>query len=190
MKLGKLVEDINQKITNLNNKRLGFEGKELSDVPLEKVEPQFLQNVEINSATESTLQKILGFIKDARTQKIGIWGMGGIGKTTTLKLLNDWPEVAQTFEIVICKEIKGRRKIEIAECLKLPVSNESDDRLKATGDVAMFSSIEPIARCIVQVCNGLPLAIVIVSSSLRKISEAVVWTNTFKGVTITNYISN
>ncbi|XXG45008.1 hypothetical protein AAC387_Pa02g0211 [Persea americana] len=108
MKLGKCADDIIKEIIDLKNKRLTFEGKELFDKPLEKVQPQ---DVEINSsiAMENTLQKILGLIEDVKIQKIGIWGMGGVGKTRTLKLLNDRPKVFETFEIVIWVTVSKER---------------------------------------------------------------------------------
>ncbi|RWR97680.1 putative disease resistance protein [Cinnamomum micranthum f. kanehirae] len=263
MKLGKRVKDIIKEMTDQSKKRLEFDGKELPDAPfaapLEKV---LLQNVEVNSsiAAELTLQKILGFINDVKIRKIGIHGMGGIGKTTVMKLLNNQLRESQKFEIIIWVNVSGegnRRKVQndIAVRLKLhDVSNESDDRLRASiskklsgkkfllilddiweridlsdvgipilnqdngckvllttrdfgicqqmetdveiqmerlseeeawslfndkvGDVAMSPNIEAIARDIVKKCDGLPLAIIVIGSSLRKRREVPLWTNT------------
>ncbi|RWR97685.1 putative disease resistance protein [Cinnamomum micranthum f. kanehirae] len=114
---------------------LEFDGKELPDAPLEKV---LLQNVESNSltATERTLKEILMFIEDDNTKMIGVWGMGGVGKTTTMKLLNDRLEGSPAFEIVIwvtVSKARNRRNVQnaIAERLKFTKS-ESDDQLKAS----------------------------------------------------------
>ncbi|RWR72030.1 putative disease resistance protein isoform X2 [Cinnamomum micranthum f. kanehirae] len=108
-----------RKITDLNNKRPKLKGNEFSNAPLEKVEPQI---VGMNSLTDSEprLQKILGLIADVKVGKIGIWGMGGIGKTRTLKLLNNRLEESHMFDIVIWVTVSGegsRRKVqnEIAE---------------------------------------------------------------------------
>ncbi|XXG45049.1 hypothetical protein AAC387_Pa02g0235 [Persea americana] len=263
IKLGKHVKHIIKEITDLSNKQLIFMGNEMLDAPLEKVEPQFVQNVEISSssATERTLQKILENIYNSRIQKVGIWGMGGVGKTTAMKLLNDQPEIKHAFEIVIWVTVSregNRRKVQndIADRLKLNVSNESDDRLQAricntlrrkkfllllddvwemidlcdvgipalnhdngckvvlttrslsvcrqmetdeeikvetlskdeawllfkekAGDVVLSPHIEPLARCIVKECDGLPLAIIVVGSSLRKNSDVIVWRNTLR----------
>ncbi|RWR72048.1 putative disease resistance protein [Cinnamomum micranthum f. kanehirae] len=259
--LGKRVERVIEEIIDLNYKRPKLKGKEfLNAPPLERVEPQI---VEINSSTDSEprLQKILGLIEDVSIRKIGIWGMGGIGKTRTLKLLNNRLKESHMFDIVIWVTVSGEgspRKVQndIAERLKCTVIDMSDDRLKANichhlrgkkfllilddiweridlsdvgipipnqdngckvllttrdfgvcqqmetdveikmeklseeearslfnekvGDVATSPCIEPIARDIIKKCGGLPLAIVVVGSSLRRKSDVAVWRNTLR----------
>ncbi|RWR72016.1 putative disease resistance protein [Cinnamomum micranthum f. kanehirae] len=256
--LGKRVGDVIEEITDLNNKRPKLKGNEFSNAPLQKVVPQI---VEINSLTDSEprLQKILALIEDVGIRKIGIWGMGGIGKTRTLKLLNNrLDQESYMFDIVIWITVSGegsQRKVQndIAECLKCPEKDMSDNGLRAfisnelsgkkfllilddiweridlcdvgipilnqdngckvllttrdlsvcrqmetdvelqmeklskveawslfnekAGDVAMSPSIEPIAREIVKKCSGLPLAIIVIGSSLRKINYVGVWRN-------------
>ncbi|RWR72000.1 putative disease resistance protein [Cinnamomum micranthum f. kanehirae] len=259
--LGKRVGDVIEEITDLNNKRPKLKGNEFSNAPLQKVVPQI---VEINSLTdsESRLQKILALIEDVGIRKIGIWGMGGIGKTRTLKLLNNrLDQESYMFDIVIWITVSGegsQRKVQndIAERLKCPEKDMSDNGLRAfisnelsgkkfllilddiweridlsdvgipilnqengckvllttrdlgvcrqmetdveiqmeklseeeawslfnekAGDVAISPCIEPIARDIVKKCSGLPLAIIVIGSSLRKISFIGVWRNTLK----------
>ncbi|XXG44970.1 hypothetical protein AAC387_Pa02g0186 [Persea americana] len=261
MELGKHIVDMIQEMKNLNNRRLAFAGREFRDAPLQSVEPQI---VESNSSTdtEPRLQKILGLIEDVRFRKIGIWGMGGIGKTRTLKLLNNRLEESHMFDIVIWVTVSGegsRRKVQndIAKRLKCDAKDKSDnDQLRAciskklsgkkfllilddiwerielsdvgipilnqdngfkvllttrdlnvcrqmqtdveiqmeklseeeawslfnekAGLVAMSPHIEPIARDIVKKCGGLPLAIIVISSSLRKKSDDAVWRNTLR----------
>ncbi|XXG44962.1 hypothetical protein AAC387_Pa02g0177 [Persea americana] len=258
--LGKRVGDVIEEITDLNNKRPKLKGKECSNAPLERVEPQI---VETNSSTDSKprLHRIMGLIEDVEIRKIGIWGMGGIGKTRTLKLLNNRLEESHLFDIIIWVTVSGegsRRKVQndIAERLKCTAMDMSDDRLRANiyhhlrrkkfllilddiweridlsdvgipilnqdngckvllttrdrgvcrqmetdveiqmeklskeeawslfnekaGDVAMSPYIKPIARDIVKKCSGLPLAIIVIGSSLRKISYVDVWRNTLR----------
>ncbi|RWR73015.1 putative disease resistance protein [Cinnamomum micranthum f. kanehirae] len=256
--LGKRVGDVIEENINLNNKRPKLKGKEISNAPLEKVEPQ---NVEFNSSTDSNprLQRIMGLIEDVGIRKIGIWGMGGIGKTRTLKLLNNRLEESHMFDIVIWVTVSGegsRRKVQndVAERLKCTKKDMSDNGLRAfisnklsgkkfllilddiwekidlsevgipnlnqdngckvllttrklstcqrmetdeeikmeklsqeeawslfnekVGDVAMSPEIEGIARDIIEKCDGLPLAIIVIGSSLRKRRDIAVWTNT------------
>ncbi|RWR71980.1 putative disease resistance protein [Cinnamomum micranthum f. kanehirae] len=258
--LGKRVGDVIEEITDLNNKRPKLKEKEFSNAPLEKVEPQI---IEINSLTdlEPRLQKILKHIEDVGIRKIGIWGMGGIGKTRTLKLLNNRLAESHMFDIVIWVTISGegsQRKVQndIAERLKCTKKDMSDNGLKAfiynklsgkkfllilddiweridlsevgipilnqdngcklllttrnlgvcrrmetdveiqieklseeeawslfnekAGDVAISPCIEPIARDIVKKCSGLPLAIIVIGSSLRKISSIGMWRSTLR----------
>ncbi|RWR97677.1 putative disease resistance protein [Cinnamomum micranthum f. kanehirae] len=135
MKLGKRVEDIIKEMTDQSKKRMEFDGKELPDAQLEKV---LLQNVESNSltATERTLKEILMFIEDDNTKMIGVWGMGGVGKTTTMKLLNDRLEGSPAFEIVIWVTVSkagNRRNVQNVIADRLNLSKlESDDQLKAS----------------------------------------------------------
>ncbi|RWR71983.1 putative disease resistance protein isoform X2 [Cinnamomum micranthum f. kanehirae] len=133
--MGKRVGDVIEEITDLNNKRPKLKGKEKSNAPPERVEPQI---VEINSSTDSEprLQRIMGLIEDVGIQKIGIWGMGGIGKTRTLKLLNNRLVESHMFDIVIWVTVSGEgspRKVQndIAERLNCTVIDISDDRLRA-----------------------------------------------------------
>ncbi|RWR73129.1 putative disease resistance protein [Cinnamomum micranthum f. kanehirae] len=258
--LGKRVGDVIEEITDLNNKRPKLKGNEFSNTPLEKVEPQI---VGMNSLTDSEprLQKILGLTADVRIGKIGIWGMGGIGKTRTLKLLNNRLEESHMFDIVIwvtVSEEGSRRKVQndVAERLKCTKKDMSDNGLRVfisnklsgkkfllilddiweiidlsdvgipilnqdngckvllttrdfgvcqqmetdveiqmeklteeearslfnekVGAISTSPHIEPIARDIVKKCGGLPLAIIVIGSSLRRKNDVAVWRNTLR----------
>ncbi|XXG51267.1 hypothetical protein AAC387_Pa02g5081 [Persea americana] len=260
MKLGKRVEESKERIINLSDKRETFKGREMVAAPWKKFERQFVKNVGTSSTTELTLQKILKYIEDVEVQTVGIVGMGGVGKTLTMKLLNNrLGEESPMFEIIIFVTVSGegnRRKMQndIADRLEFPSSNVSDNCLKETirqflqgkkfllllddvweqidlpdigipvvnqdngckvvltsrdigvcqrmetdvniqikklseedawslfnekvRDVTMSPKIEPIARNIVKKCDGLPLAIIVIGSSLRHKSNVAVWRST------------
>ena len=95
----------------------------------------------------------------------------------TLNQDNGCKVVLTTRSLSICQQMETDEEIKVET-----LTEEQAWHLfkKKVGDVAMFSYIEPIARCIVQECDGLPLAIVVVGSSLRKISEVVMWRNTLR----------
>lgn len=259
-KLGKRVKKVIKEIAVLKEKS-AFKGGELIDAPLEKFEPKPAPEVEASTSPDCTLHKILESINDVEVQKIGIWGMGGVGKTTVMKLLNNQPKISQMFEIVIWVTVSrdgNLRKVQsdIAERLRLVVSNESHDRVQAiihqhlssrkfllllddvwermvlsdvgipdlnqhrgskvvlttrslnvchqmdtdkeikvevlsddeawslfhrkVGDAVMLPRIKPIARSVVEECDGLPLAIIVVGASLRRKDDEIVWRNALK----------
>ncbi|KAF7145027.1 hypothetical protein RHSIM_Rhsim04G0236700 [Rhododendron simsii] len=55
----------------------------------------------LSASAYNTLGMVLDKIRDESTPKIGIWGMGGVGKTTVLQLLNNTPEITTMFDRVI-----------------------------------------------------------------------------------------
>ncbi|XP_043725896.1 disease resistance protein At4g27190-like [Telopea speciosissima] len=59
-------------------------------------------NNNTSSPIDRTVQKILSCIRDDDDRhKIGLWGMGGIGKTVTMKVLHNSPELTAMFQMVI-----------------------------------------------------------------------------------------
>ena len=49
----------------------------------------------------SIVEKILGHLRDKNVKRFGLWGMPGIGKTTIMKSLNNYEDIAKMFDIVI-----------------------------------------------------------------------------------------
>ncbi|XXG62239.1 hypothetical protein AAC387_Pa05g0643 [Persea americana] len=99
-KLGRRIVEKMNCILNLIEES-NFEGGVVVDALPQIVETMPVITIEDGTSTERTLQKILESLRNERTQKIGIWGMGGVGKTTVMKNLNNLPENALMFEIVI-----------------------------------------------------------------------------------------
>ncbi|KAK1319265.1 putative disease resistance protein [Acorus calamus] len=83
----------------------------LVDAPMRSVEMVSAPRVEVDSSTTRTVQKILEHIRDGRKQRIGVWGMGGVGKTTVMKMVNNLPEISQMFAVVIWVTISGNLSI-------------------------------------------------------------------------------
>ncbi|KAA8535586.1 hypothetical protein F0562_030588 [Nyssa sinensis] len=72
------------------------------------------------------VHKILGYMKDVRASRIGIYGNGGIGKTTLLKALVNHPEIEDMFDLIIWvtvsrysgeKEIQSQVVRQLSSCL-------------------------------------------------------------------------
>ncbi|XP_058199399.1 probable disease resistance protein At4g27220 isoform X2 [Rhododendron vialii] len=231
----------------------------LVDSPPARVEKQPGPGSTLSMSAYDTLAMVLDEIRDKSTPKIGIWGMGGVGKTTVLQLLNNTPEITAMFDHVIwvtiskspsirmiqeevarrlqirldggesdeivarqlfrkldnkkyllllddvwemvditviglpnpnkdngCKLVLTTRNLEV--CRKMEtyteikvkvLSNEEALEMFYTnvGDVVRLSAIKELAESIVKECNGLPLALKVVSGALRKEANVNVWSN-------------
>lgn len=81
---------------------------------------------------DRTLQRIFEKLKDVTVRKIGIYGRGGIGKTTVLKALNDQSEVKSMFDVIIWVTVSKDLSLiemqnEIARQLSLHLPNNESN---------------------------------------------------------------
>lgn len=102
------------------------------DAPPAVVEKVQQSNVSENTSIERNLQELLGCIKNEKVHKVGIWGMGGIGKTTLMNALNNSSEVSTAFKFVIMVTVSKHGTVGciqkgIADRLKLELSNEESE---------------------------------------------------------------
>ncbi|XP_057484983.1 probable disease resistance protein At4g27220 [Actinidia eriantha] len=109
-----------------------FENGFVIDSAPPKVEKKFISNSQLTASASNTLEKVLDKIKDETTPNIGIWGMGGIGKTTVMQLLNNIPEITTMFDFVIWVTVSKSwniRKIqeEVGKRLSIQTTNESNE---------------------------------------------------------------
>ncbi|KAA8532646.1 hypothetical protein F0562_032538 [Nyssa sinensis] len=130
LKLGERVVDMINNVTDTYEKSK-FEVGFVVDLPLAKVEKQPFPTLTAQAAADRTLKKVMNFIEDKRTQKIGIWGMGGVGKTTVMQLLNNTLVSTTMFDVVIWVTVSKSwsiRKLqdEIAKRLSIEITEESD----------------------------------------------------------------
>ncbi|KAI8526251.1 hypothetical protein RHMOL_Rhmol13G0294200 [Rhododendron molle] len=231
----------------------------LVDSPPARVEKQPGPGSTLSMSAYDTLGMVLDEIRDESTPKIGIWGMGGVGKTSVLQLLNNTPEITAMFDHVIwvtvskspsirmiqeevarrleirldggesdetvarqlfrklddkryllllddvwemvdlthigfpnpikdngCKLVLTTRNFEV--CRKMGTYTEikvkvlsEEEALEMfytnVGDVARLPTIKELAESIVKECDGLPLALKVVSGALRKEANVNVWRN-------------
>ncbi|KAK1271217.1 putative disease resistance protein [Acorus gramineus] len=110
MMFGKHVEVKFEEVSKLVNTFTSDEGV-LVDAPVRLVEMVPAPRVEVDSSTARTVQKILEHLRDGRKQRIGVWGMGGVGKTTVMKMVNNLPEISQMFAVVIWVTVSGDSSI-------------------------------------------------------------------------------
>ncbi|KAF7145668.1 hypothetical protein RHSIM_Rhsim04G0237800 [Rhododendron simsii] len=263
IELGKRVVNMINEIDLLLEKSK-FERGFLVDSPPAIVVKKLDPDPTLSMSAYNTLGMVLDKIRDESTPKIGIWGMGGVGKTTVLQLLNNTPEITTMFDYVIWVTVSKSPSItmvqkQVVQRLKIKLDGgESDETLasetlasrlfhkldrkkylvllddvwemvdlaviglpnpnkdngcklvlttrnldvcrkmgtyteikvkvlseeeslemfyKNVGDVARLPAIKELAESIVKECDGLPLALKVVSGALRKETNVNVWKN-------------
>uniref|UniRef100_A0A2N9HRG8 AAA+ ATPase domain-containing protein n=1 Tax=Fagus sylvatica TaxID=28930 RepID=A0A2N9HRG8_FAGSY len=68
--------------------------------------------IEDKPSLYKVVEEILGLLKDRDVKRIGLWGSGGIGKTTIMRNLNNHEDIAKMFDIVIWVTISKDRSEE------------------------------------------------------------------------------
>ncbi|XP_057486210.1 disease resistance protein UNI-like isoform X2 [Actinidia eriantha] len=132
MKLGERLVNMICEVEELL-KKSKFENGFLTDSPPLKVEKKLVPDL-LTASASNTLKKVLDKIRDKTTPKIGICGMGGIGKTTILLLLNNNPEIIAMFDFVIWMTVSkswniGKIQEEVGKRLSIDTTNESNERV-------------------------------------------------------------
>ncbi|PHT39536.1 hypothetical protein CQW23_18390 [Capsicum baccatum] len=238
---------------------------------MEKVEYIAVSSIEGQPAATRNLHKILQLLGDDKVCIIGVWGTGGVGKTTLVKnlnneLLKNVPSSKLSFGIVIWVTVPKPpidvRKIQeqIASRLNVKVDKEGSDKsiagkiyrrlneeksfllilddvweaidlvdvgvplpegparskviitsrslevcrkmktdtemniftlkedeswqlfVKNAGDVVNLEYIQPLAKKIARECDGLPLAITVIGSSMRGKTRVELWQDALKSL--------
>ncbi|KAK3019572.1 hypothetical protein RJ639_003639 [Escallonia herrerae] len=100
-----------------------------AELKLGKQEVPKGQSIPGPSVPSKCLYSVLNLLNPEDVNRIGVWGMGGVGKTTLVRTLNNTPSFMQPFSMVIwvtvSKQFDNRRvQIDIAERLKLDTTME------------------------------------------------------------------
>ncbi|XP_058194406.1 probable disease resistance protein At5g43730 isoform X2 [Rhododendron vialii] len=137
IKLGKRVVNMITKIDLLIEKK--FENGFLIDLPPAKVERRPDPALKLTTSAYDTQDMVLDKLRDERPAKIGIWGMGGVGKTAVLQLLNNYYHDVKTFfDFIIWVTVSKSPTIrnlqnEVGKRLSIEINaDESDDRIGRT----------------------------------------------------------
>ncbi|KDO44970.1 hypothetical protein CISIN_1g038843mg [Citrus sinensis] len=133
----------------------------------------------------STLNDILGALKNPDVNMLGIYGMGGIRKTTLPKEVARKAENEKLFDQVIFAEVSQNqdiRKIQGEIGCKILLRARSEDTLsrkldskqnfsslfkKMAGDYIEGSEFKSVAMDVAEECAGLPVSIVTIARALR-----------------------
>ncbi|KAF7123373.1 hypothetical protein RHSIM_Rhsim12G0032100 [Rhododendron simsii] len=135
IKLGKRVVN---KITEIDLiiEKSKFENGFLVDLPPARVERTPDPASKLTKSAYDTRDMVLDKLQDESSAKIGIWGMGGVGKTVVLQLLNNYYHDIKTFfDLVIWVTVSKSPNIrnlqnEVGMRLSIEINaNESDDRV-------------------------------------------------------------
>ncbi|XP_010246628.1 PREDICTED: probable disease resistance protein At4g27220 [Nelumbo nucifera] len=117
--------------------------EEVEAIPATTIdEPPQAQPVEVIPATTNydykepirrNVERVLECVRDlTNVQRIGVWGVGGVGKTTVMQQLKNLPEITQMFEVVIwvtaSKTLNVRNlQNKIAQQLKMELKSNSEE---------------------------------------------------------------
>ncbi|KAF8391529.1 hypothetical protein HHK36_023834 [Tetracentron sinense] len=91
-------------------------------------------------STESTMEEIMEALKDAETNMVGVYGMGGVGKTTLVKKVGKWAKEDKLFDEVVMAVVSQTQNLrdiqgQIADRLGLKFDVETEpgraDRLRS-----------------------------------------------------------
>ncbi|XP_059652077.1 probable disease resistance protein At4g27220 [Cornus florida] len=122
-KLGERVVEMIQRVKELQEKS-DFEGGFVTNLPPEIVKMRRAPNLSAETSANRNLKKILDCIGEKNIRKIGIWGIGGVGKTALMKAMNNSPKVEKMFDFVIWVSVLKswnvrKLQVQVANCLNL-----------------------------------------------------------------------
>ncbi|KAH9754227.1 putative disease resistance protein [Citrus sinensis] len=125
----------------------------------------------------STLNDILGALRNPDISMLGICGMGGIGKTMLAKEVARKAKNNKLFDLVVFSEMKKSRCVVNEDGFSkkfLSGALEEEEAWslfkKMAGDYVEGSELKCVARDVAKECVGLPVSIVAVARALRSAS--------------------
>ena len=90
-----------------------------------------LQDYEAFESRASTLDKVMAALRDDKIKRIGVWGLGGVGKTTLVKQVAKLAEDGKLFDKVVMVAVSRERnseniQAEIADFLAVNIEEKSE----------------------------------------------------------------
>ncbi|XP_044478014.1 probable disease resistance protein At1g61310 [Mangifera indica] len=165
------------------------QGKELGPVssrtnPLLEIWLRSSEDYLAFESRNSTMKNVWDALIDENVFMTGVYGMGGIGKTTLVQELGRKAKMDQLFEDIVFVEVSESpdiKKIQtaIADNLGLKFENESE-RAKALysrmeGNVIQTRELYSLPNDVCKECGGLPIVISIIAKALKNKSRLSDW---------------
>ncbi|KAJ8440271.1 hypothetical protein Cgig2_001606 [Carnegiea gigantea] len=137
-------------------------------------------------STKAARAKIIDALKHDDNEVVGVYGMGGVGKTSLIIEVAKYTKTKNMFDEVVIATVSQNPNLvkiqtEIAEGLGLQLIEKTSNQdswslFKKTANIVEPSDLKKVAKAITKECGGLPLALVTLGKFLRD-EEPRVWEN-------------
>ncbi|KAM3743845.1 hypothetical protein ACB098_06G006100 [Castanea mollissima] len=137
MHMGKLACQKIQEVEELYQRGGGFRGSLVVDPPVSHGEELLTTTLVGESRTKRTIERVQEHLLDENFRRIAVYGMGGIGKTTVMKHINnDLLKEGDKFDNIIWVTVSKSSSVsklqeDIACKLKLDLTNSRDETTRA-----------------------------------------------------------
>ncbi|GKV49047.1 hypothetical protein SLEP1_g55819 [Rubroshorea leprosula] len=182
-------------------KNIQEQGSFPNGLVVDKPPPGIIMPIEKVVGETFAKEKIWGYLMGNEVGMIGVCGIGGVGKTTIMKNINNelvrhtkfdkviWVTVSYPLDVTKLQENiahafavelpKGEDKERWAAELMSIMGRESLNLFldKVGSHTIEVPNLERILKLIVQECGGLPLAIVVIAESMKGEEDVKVWNN-------------
>lgn len=133
-RVAKMLDEVKLLINSCNFQTLVAEKRS----PFKAVEKMPVPSLMGQKAASDILRRLLGFLNNDKVKNIAVWGMGGVGKTTLVKNLNNelFSSLSESFDMVIWVQVSKELDLrviqfQIAERLKLDLEEGETTRRRA-----------------------------------------------------------
>ncbi|KAL5717775.1 hypothetical protein ACHQM5_010741 [Ranunculus cassubicifolius] len=127
-RLGKKANKMNNKVTQLLDEGLNYVESAIP-VAIQDMELTAMRDFEAFESTEIAMKEVMKALEDTQVSKIGVHGMGGIGKTTLMRKIGNEVKKERKFNVVVMVGVSQNQDIkriqdEIAGDLSLSFGQE------------------------------------------------------------------
>ncbi|KAH7832953.1 hypothetical protein Vadar_001725 [Vaccinium darrowii] len=196
VQLGKRIIEKIQEVEKLQEKGRAFDSLLVDDFSGLLMPPtkDFVESTEARN-----LDRVWECLMNEDVRQIGVYGMGGVGKTTIMKQINNrilketgkfdivyWVTISQAFNI--SKLQSNIAKKDGLQSYQSGASHgarstDSISQKAVRNEVELAPNVKPIAAKIAKKCARLPLAIITVAGSLRRLEGIHEWRDAFNEFT-------